>query len=114
MVAPDEIGGAARPVAEQQLPLVGVEHSLRRRLERGRRSQQPRDELLRLRQRQDAVEPAREEAALAQAALEIVEAAERLRAEQLAVPLVEAAEHRHPEPLARQADRVAGLERLLE
>ena len=38
----------------------------------------------------------------------------RLRPEQLAVPLVEAAEHGHPEPLAREADRVAGLERLLE
>ncbi len=48
------------------------------------------------------------------ARLEVVEAAERLRAEQLAVALVEAAQHRHPESLARETDRIAGLERLLE
>src|SRR5262249_55415572 len=114
VVAPDEIGGAARPVAEEELPLVAFEYALGGRLERRRRREQPRDELLRLRQRQDAVEPAREEATLAEAALDLVEAADRAGPEQLAVPLVEAAKHRHPEPLARKPNRVARLQRLLE
>ena len=56
----------------------------------------------------------REEAAAPQRALDLVEAAERARAEQLAVALVEAAEHGHAEPLARERERRAGLERLLE
>ena len=48
------------------------------------------------------------------APLELVEAAQRARAEQLAVALVEAAEHGHPEPLAREPERIARLQRLLE
>ena len=109
-----EIGHSPRPVAQQQLLLVVVEHALGRTVERGRRGEEPRHELLRLRQRQDAVEPAREEAALPQGALELVEAAERPRPEQLAVTLVEAAEDGHPEAVARETERRAGLERLLE
>src|SRR6185437_16141941 len=105
LVAPAQIGHATGPVAQQELPLVVVQHFLRRRLERGRRREEPRDELLGLRQRQDAFEPAREEAAAPQRPLELVEAAQRARAEQLAVALVEAAEHGHPEPIARKPER---------
>ena len=91
-----------------------VEDAVRRLAQRGRRGQQPRHELLRLRQREHAVEVLREEAVAPQRALELVEAAQCARAEQLAVALVEAPQQRHAEALARGRQRETGAERVGE
>ena len=110
VLAPPEVGGTLRAVAQQQLLLAALEDPLRGLRERRGRGQETGDELVRAHGREHTVDVLHEEAALFQHALELVEAAQREILELLVVALVEAAQHRHAEPLARGTERGIRLE----